>query len=275
MAAAPASASLTSSVRSGSVQAPISASRSIANPANSNNSRCLVSFGRPDSFNLGNVAVRSAGRQITPRALPSSRPSRVDRECVRVRAKANVVTSAAATDSEASELVDKLLSMVNDTDRGAAMSDEGRAAVTAIVEQLEAVGLEEPLKSPLVFGAWEVAYTSRPTAAGGYYRSIIGRKLPRSKDLVQTIYPPNGVDNLVEFDALSLIPGSISLKGKFEPLDNKWVRAVFEAPNLALGPLKFSYGGESSVRLSVSYLDERVRIGRGSQGSIFVFARRT
>ncbi|CAI7842415.1 unnamed protein product [Closterium sp. NIES-54] len=41
---------------------------------------------------------------------------------------------------------------VKDSDRGAAMSDEGRAAVTAIVEQLEAVGLEEPLKSPLVFG---------------------------------------------------------------------------------------------------------------------------
>ncbi|CAI7750258.1 unnamed protein product [Closterium sp. NIES-53] len=165
--------------------------------------------------------------------------------------------------------------MVKDSDRGAAMSDEGRAAVTAIVEQLEAVGLEEPLKSPLVFGAWEVAYTSRPTAAGGYYRSMLGRTLLRSKDLVQTIYPPNGVDNLVEFDALSLIPGSISLKGTFEPLDNKWVRAVFEAPNLALGALKFSYGGQSSVRLSVSYLDERVRIGRGSQGSIFVFARRT
>ncbi|CAI7852122.1 unnamed protein product, partial [Closterium sp. NIES-54] len=123
--------------------------------------------------------------------------------------------------------------------------------------------------------AWEVAYTSRPTAAGGYYRSMLGRTLLRSKDLVQTIYPPNGVDNLVEFDALSLIPGSISLKGTFEPLDNKWVRAVFEAPNLALGALKFSYGGQSSVRLSVSYLDERVRIGRGSQGSIFVFARRT
>ncbi|CAI5457984.1 unnamed protein product [Closterium sp. Yama58-4] len=164
---------------------------------------------------------------------------------------------------------------VKHTDRGAAMSDEGRAAVTAIVEQLEAMGLEEPLKSPLVFGAWEVAYTSRPTAAGGYYRSMLGRTLLRSKDLVQTIYPPNGVHNLVEFDALSLIPGSISLKGTFEPLDNKWVRAVFEAPNLALGPLKFSYGGQSSVRLSVSYLDERVRIGRGSQGSIFVFARRT
>ncbi|CAI5509566.1 unnamed protein product [Closterium sp. Naga37s-1] len=164
---------------------------------------------------------------------------------------------------------------VKDSDRGAAMSDEGRAAVTAIVEQLEAVGLEEPLKSPLVFGAWEVAYTSRPTAAGGYYRSMLGRTLLRSKDLVQTIYPPNGVDNLVEFDALSLIPGSISLKGTFEPLDNKWVRAVFEAPNLALGSLKFSYGGQSSVRLSVSYLDDRIRIGRGSQGSIFVFARRT
>ncbi|CAI5968403.1 unnamed protein product [Closterium sp. NIES-64] len=194
---------------------------------------------------------------------------------VSVRAAADAAASASATDSRASELVDKLLSMVKDSDRGAAMSDEGRAAVTAIVEQLEAMGLEEPLKSPLVFGAWEVAYTSRPTAAGGYYRSMLGRTLLRSKDLVQTIYPPNGVDNLVEFDALSLIPGSISLKGTFEPLDNKWVRAVFEAPNLALGALKFSYGGQSSVRLSVSYLDERVRIGRGSQGSIFVFARRT
>ncbi|CAI5478316.1 unnamed protein product, partial [Closterium sp. Yama58-4] len=219
------------------------------------------------------VAVRPAGLRLSHRqAVPNGRLRRAD---VGVRAAADANASATATDSRASELVDKLLSMVKDSDRGAAMADEGRAAVTAIVEQLEAMGLEEPLKSPLVFGAWEVAYTSRPTAAGGYYRSMLGRTLLRSKDLVQTIYPPNGVDNLVEFDALSLIPGSISLKGTFEPLDNKWVRAVFEAPNLALGPLKFSYGGQSSVRLSVSYLDERVRIGRGSQGSVFVFARRT
>lgn len=67
---------------------------------------------------------------------------------------------------------------------------------------------------------------------------------------------------------------SSSHAGAFKPLDDKWVEVTFESPQLALGPLSFTYGGESKVRLATTYLDERIRLGRGSQGSLFVFVRK-
>jgi hypothetical protein len=63
--------------------------------------------------------------------------------------------------------------------------------------------------------------------------------------------------------------------GKLTALDKKWVEVVFEPPQVELGALKMQYGGNSSVKLAVLYLDEVVRIGRGSRGSLFIFKRRT
>lgn len=58
-------------------------------------------------------------------------------------------------------------------------------------------------------------------------------------------------------------------------LDNKWVEVVFEPPQVELGAFKAQYGGNSNVKLAILYLDEVVRIGRGSRGSLFIFKRRT
>ena len=58
--------------------------------------------------------------------------------------------------------------------------------------------------------------------------------------------------------------------------DGMTVRAAFDPPRITLGGLPaFSIGPESSVVLSTTYLDEDVRLGKGSRGSLFVFARKT
>jgi hypothetical protein len=50
-------------------------------------------------------------------------------------------------------------------------------------------------------------------------------------------------------------------------------KVLFEPPVLSLGPLHFRIGRDSDVVLSTTYLDERVRLGKGSRGSLFVFTR--
>lgn len=63
--------------------------------------------------------------------------------------------------------------------------------------------------------------------------------------------------------------------GKLAAVDKKWVEIVFEPPEVSLGSLKMQYGGNSTVKLAILYLDDVVRIGRGSRGSLFIFKRRT
>ena len=56
-------------------------------------------------------------------------------------------------------------------------------------------------------------------------------------------------------------------------LDTEWVQVIFEPPELKVGPFDFRYGGESEVKLQITYVDESIRLGKGSRGSLFVFRR--
>lgn len=66
----------------------------------------------------------------------------------------------------------------------------------------------------------------------------------------------------------------LSFAGKLTALDEKWIQVVFEPPELKVGGLEFTYGGESEVKLEITYVDEKIRLGKGSRGSLFVFQRR-
>uniref|UniRef100_A0A2C9UBQ0 Plastid lipid-associated protein/fibrillin conserved domain-containing protein n=1 Tax=Manihot esculenta TaxID=3983 RepID=A0A2C9UBQ0_MANES len=62
--------------------------------------------------------------------------------------------------------------------------------------------------------------------------------------------------------------------GKLKALDESWIQVIFEAPQLKVGALEFQYGGQSEVKLQITYIDEKIRLGKGSRGSLFVFQRR-
>lgn len=66
----------------------------------------------------------------------------------------------------------------------------------------------------------------------------------------------------------------IATAGKLKALDDEWIQVTFEAPQLQIGGLEFSYGGQSEVKLQIIYIDEKIRLGKGSRGSLFVFQRR-
>ncbi|CAN1301276.1 Probable plastid-lipid-associated protein 8, chloroplastic [Linum perenne] len=120
---------------------------------------------------------------------------------------------------------------------------------------------------------WDVAYCSNPTSPGGGYRSAIGRLFFKTKEMVQAVEAPNTIRNKIKFSLLGFLQGEVSLKGKLKALDSNWIKVIFEAPQLKVGGLDLQYGGESEVKLQITYVDEKIRLGKGSRGSLFVFQK--
>ncbi|KAG2491387.1 hypothetical protein HYH03_010178 [Edaphochlamys debaryana] len=186
--------------------------------------------------------------------------------------------------TDATAIVDRILESIRDTDSGAAISPEKRAEVDELLEQLEQIGAAQqprPLDNPLLWGNYNVAYTSSGKGqygepAGGRFRGRVGKALFRTAGLFQSVLQPDIATNKVEFKLFGFIPGFVGLRGKVLPEGDEGdtVQVLFEPPVLTIGEgLHLRIGRTSSVVLSTTYLDERVRLGKGSRGSLFVFTR--
>ncbi|KAL6013045.1 putative plastid-lipid-associated protein 8, chloroplastic [Asimina triloba] len=184
------------------------------------------------------------------------------------------VSTQEETRTSADDLVSSILSKVTGTDRGVLLTKDKHTEVAALAEQLAKYCVDEPIKCPLIFGEWDVVYCSIPTSPGGGYRSALGRLVFKTDEMVQVVESPDIVRNRVSFSAFGFLDGEVSLKGKLTALDEKWIQVIFEPPQLKVGPMEFQYGGESEVKLEITYIDEKLRLGMGSRGSLFVFRRR-
>ncbi|XP_051151474.1 probable plastid-lipid-associated protein 8, chloroplastic [Andrographis paniculata] len=182
--------------------------------------------------------------------------------------------SAAPAPAKPDDLVDRLVSMVVQTDRGVLLSKDEHQKVAEVANELQSFCVAEPVKCPLIFGEWDVLYCSNPTSPGGEYRSALGRVFFKTKDMKQVVEAPDTVNNCVTFSLMGFVDGEVSLKGKLRALDEEWIQVVFEPPELKVGGLEFTYGGQSEVKLRITYIDEKIRLGLGSRGSLFVFQRR-
>lgn len=182
--------------------------------------------------------------------------------------------ASSSVSSAPSPLVSSILSKVLQTDRGVSLKTDEHIKVAELAKALQEFCVDEPVKCPLIFGEWDVVYCSNPTSPGGGYRSALGRIFFKTKEMIQAVEAPNIVRNKVAFSALGFLDGEVSLTGKLTALDEKWIQVVFEPPELKVGGLEFTYGGESEVKLEITYLDEKIRLGKGSRGSLFVFQRR-
>ncbi|EHA8589818.1 putative plastid-lipid-associated protein 8, chloroplastic [Cocos nucifera] len=205
-----------------------------------------------------------------PSHPPSSslRPQRCKISTVRASIAARPVVGAP------DDLVASLLSKVKGSDGGVLLTKDRHKEVADVALQLEKYCVDEPVKCPLIFGEWDVVYCSRPTSPGGGYRSAFGRLVFKTNEMVQTVEAPDIVRNKVSFSTFGLLDGEVSLKGKLNVLDDEWIQVIFEPPELKIGSLGFQYGGESEVKLKITYIDEKIRLGKGSKGSLFVFLRR-
>ncbi|XP_059306020.1 probable plastid-lipid-associated protein 8, chloroplastic [Lycium ferocissimum] len=172
------------------------------------------------------------------------------------------------------DLVDSILSKVMQTDRGVLLARDEHKKVAEVAQELQRFCVDEPVKCPLIFGEWDVVYCSNPTSPGGGYRSAFGRLFFKTNEMIQVVEAPDVIRNKVAFSLFGFLDGEVSLKGKLNVLDEKWIQVVFEPPELKVGGLDFQYGGESEVKLEITYIDEKIRLGKGSRGSLFVFQRR-
>uniref|UniRef100_A0A7S0RYJ4 Plastid lipid-associated protein/fibrillin conserved domain-containing protein n=1 Tax=Chlamydomonas leiostraca TaxID=1034604 RepID=A0A7S0RYJ4_9CHLO len=191
----------------------------------------------------------------------------------------------AATSRSPAEVVDQILKLVDNSDGGMALADDVKEKVDTLLDQLEVVGKQQdprPLSNELLWGNYNVAYTSTRRAprqngqpSGGRFRSSLGRTLFRTTGLFQSVLKPDVATNKVAFRLLGVLSGYIGLRGQVLPVGDTGdtVKVLFEPPVLSLGPLHFRIGRDSDVVLATTYLDERVRIGKGSRGSLFVFTR--
>lgn len=245
----------------------------------------------------------AAPRTLIGKRTSWSRPTtstRTAREQQQLASSSDVGAAAApsAAPSAAAELVDRVLSEVRGSDGGAALSPEARARVDGLLDELTAVGDAQqprPLDgNPLLWGNYEVRYTSvarasaaqqRGEPAGGRFRSKLGRLLFQTTGVFQSVLQldPPVATNKVAFKLFGLIPGYVGLRGAVEPLADDPARrrdtakVFFDRPVLSFGAgaaaVTLRIGPPSSVQLTTTYLDERVRLGKGSRGSLFVFER--
>lgn len=118
--------------------------------------------------------------------------------------------------------------------------------------------------------------------AGGRFRTGVGKILFRTTHLCQSVLQPDVVTNKVEAKLFGFLPVAVGLRGALVaipenpdgPNNLDTVKVFFEPPELTLpGGINTRFGPPSSVVLTTTYVDERVRLGRGSRGSLFVFTR--
>ncbi|KAG8491117.1 hypothetical protein CXB51_014292 [Gossypium anomalum] len=182
-------------------------------------------------------------------------------QCFRVSSSSVSISSRPADD-----LVASLLSKVIQTDGGVSLTTKQHQEVAQVANELNKYCVDEPVKCPLIFGDWDVIYCSNPTSPGGGYRSALGRLFFKTKDMLQAVEAPDSVRNKVSFSVFGFLDGEVSLKGKLKVLDHQWIQVIFEPPELRVGAMDFRYGGESEVKLQITYIDEKIRLGKGSRG---------
>ncbi|GIL70436.1 hypothetical protein Vretimale_3563 [Volvox reticuliferus] len=193
--------------------------------------------------------------------------------------------AASNSDDEARQIVDEVLEAIKDTDSGLQASPELRARVDSLLLRLETLGSAQqprPLDNPLLWGNYNVAYSSvgkkqtEGEPAGGRFRGRIGRALFRTTGLFQSVLKPDIATNKIEFRLFGFLPGSVGLRGRVRPEgeNGDTVQVVFEPPVLSIANnLHLKLGNPSIVGLTTTYLDERIRLGKGRRGSLFVFTR--
>ena len=179
---------------------------------------------------------------------------------------------------------DRLLALVAPTDAGVAATDEQRAEIASVIEQLEAgwKGTDVFAYESQLLQRTQVVYvgqssSKKANAAGGRYRGRIGRALFRTDYLLQHVLPDAAV-NVIAFRLFGLIPGAAVLKGTWSKDFSvpSTVLVSFDPPRLAFGrrggALCLQLGPKTSVGLECTYLSPRMRICRGATSrTAFVF----
>eukprot|EP00887_Chlorella_sp_A99_P000984 scaffold5.g984.t1 len=162
---------------------------------------------------------------------------------------------AAAKAGRAQEIVADLLELTAGTNGGRDASPALRQEVEALVEELEGYCPRSPVRSPLLFGDFEVLYVSTPQNVG--LDTFVGRTVFPGQRRVQSLAPPNAFVTEISYKTLGFLPGAKRYEGTFEPLDARTIQIAL--PELDAK----SKGAPPRFVAQIAYLDERIRVVRG------------
>lgn len=188
------------------------------------------------------------------------------------------------------ELLGELGEIVAST--GVRASEEAQQEIEQLVEQLQRFSVKNPVKSPLLWGEYEVVYTSKPSASGGPFLSTSGTTIYPAPKARQILEEPNKLTNVVEFATFGFLTGYSKQSGEIKPISGDTFLLTIDS-----GEIKSGVGGAQSKELNIQrevqivYLDEVLRIARylpvegqsgededeessgGEEESLFVFKR--
>lgn len=177
----------------------------------------------------------------------------------------------------AGSIKQSLLNLTKGTDAGIKATPALLQEIEQQVAALEKYCIKSPLTNPLIFGDWQIIFASKPTTAGGPFRSSIGRAVLPDQTLRQVITPPNQCTNIVSFKGLGFIPGKVEQQGIIEAINSTTFQLTF--PQLD-EKMKGRAGGPRRRVIEITYLDEDIRVGRfipeedsSMDGSFYIFKR--
>ena len=142
----------------------------------------------------------------------------------RVRSPAAPAIVAVGTAAAPATDPQRLLALIEETDRGVAASEDLRVQITSLIERLEAAwsGTDafDPSQRDFLLRRTEVAYvgqtnSARANAAGGRYRGRWGRLLFRTEALFQHVLADSVAVNVIQFKLLGLLAGCAVLPGEW------------------------------------------------------------
>ncbi|KAL4521828.1 hypothetical protein Ndes2526A_g02009 [Nannochloris sp. 'desiccata'] len=238
---------------------------------NTNAATCSAFAGRPSVV----IALRHSSR-VSSRSNMSRPGTHIVTRAGLLDFLTPVAGKTLKKPARTAELVEELLELTRGTEAGLKASAIRKEEIEELVDELSEYCMRSPLRSDLIFGEWEVVYASKPTTAGGPFRSPIGRAVFPGQRATQVIAEPNVCINEVSYKALGFVPGSARQEGEIEPINETTFQITFPGQ---VGKKDGAVGGPPTRLIEVAYLDERIRVAKalpqkeGDEGSFYVFVR--
>jgi hypothetical protein len=174
---------------------------------------------------------------------------------------------------EKDEILDQILRLTADCDAGFNVTGSDREIIAGLVDDLRAYCVKSPLTSSNIFGRWVVRYASKPTTAGGPFKTLPGRVVFPGQTATQVLEEPNVCINEISFKTLGFIPGTVTQEGTIDAIDGNSFEITFTTNTGK------RMGGPPKRMIEILYLDENVRIARAipqdgmQESGFYVFTR--
>lgn len=217
----------------------------------------------------------SSHRVGTSRAFKGSRPrpcvsrpavARNSRQALVVRAGLfDFLTPKVATatvNPRAEEISEELIDICSRTAVGSKATPAIKEQIEELVSELAQYSAKNPLRSPQLWGTWEVLYCSKPTAVGGPLKKGAGPVVAAGQVARQILEEPDTLINEVTFKTFGFIPGVSKQYGQIRPVSGDTFVLTIREGELNAGIVNQQKEFDITRKIQILYLDDTLRVAR-------------